>query len=91
MKTPNGDLYEDDEKGVTGGAYDWVDDESLSLEEVKRRFDAAWAAGRAVKVLRPVGYQCEHMNITTGGFALSQVTCWHGCHMKPVFPAETTA
>lgn len=47
----------------------------------------------AMADLRPVGYRCEHMHMTTGavvtlpgGPAPSiRGACWHGCTMTPIY------
>ncbi len=40
----------------------------------------------AAERLRPVGFSCQHMNITAGGGVITAPpTVWCGCTMQPVY------
>lgn len=72
-------------------SYDWADDDRLSAEEVRARFNAAFAAGEPVKVVGPRVAAWSHCALTMTMHPLS-ATISHPpkcamCHepMTPVF------
>ena len=66
-----------------------TEDELKEFDMTEDEFDIAAAKGEPAEVFAPIGWQCQHMSLTSIPAALGVVTAGCSCTMHPVWTTKT--